>query len=291
MPSTLPWSSGSTSPIAFAAPVDVGTRLIAAARARRRSLCGASCRFWSCVYAWIVVMKPDWISPRSCSTFARGATQLVVHDAFETMWCESGSYWSSLTPSTTVMSGSVAGAEMTTFFAPASRCFCAPSRSVKKPVDSSTTSTPRSPQGSAPGSRSESMRISSPAARSVPSASSTSPSNGPSVESYFRRCAIVFASPRSFSATISRSDPSAWRARKKFRPMRPNPLMPTRVPILSSVSRYPFARESESIRRALRVVADADGRATLVSGGSARAASSRSDSSGWRSRSSATSRR
>ena len=43
---------------------------------------------------------------------------------------------------------------MTTFFAPASRCFCAPSRSVKKPVDSSTTSTPRSPQGSAPGSRS-----------------------------------------------------------------------------------------------------------------------------------------
>ena len=58
MPSTLPWSSGSTSPIAFAAPVDVGTRLIAAARARRRSLCGASCRFWSCVYAWIVVMKP-----------------------------------------------------------------------------------------------------------------------------------------------------------------------------------------------------------------------------------------
>ena len=49
------------------------------------------------------------------------------------------------------MSGSVAGAEMTTFFAPASRCFWAPSRSVKKPVDSSTTSTPRSPHGSARG--------------------------------------------------------------------------------------------------------------------------------------------
>ena len=71
-------------------------------------------------------MKPDWISPRSCSTFASGATQFVVHDAFETMWCASGSYVSSFTPSTIVTSGSVAGAEITTFFAPASRCFCAP---------------------------------------------------------------------------------------------------------------------------------------------------------------------
>ena len=67
------------------------------------------------------------------------------------MWCVSGSYWSSLTPSATVMSGSVAGAEMTTFFAPASRCFCAPSRFVKKPVDSITMSTPRSRQGIAAG--------------------------------------------------------------------------------------------------------------------------------------------
>ena len=131
-------------------------------------------------------MKPDSIPPRSCSTFASGATQFVVHDAFETMWCDSGSYSSSLTPSTTVKSGSVAGAEMTTFFAPASRCFCAPARSVKKPVDSSTTSTPRSPHGSAAGSRSESMRTSSPAARSDPSASSTSPWNGPSFESYLQ---------------------------------------------------------------------------------------------------------
>ena len=49
---------------------------------------------------------------------------------------------------------------------------------------------------------------------------------------------MVFASPRSFSATISRSDPSECCARKKFRPMRPNPLMPTRMPILSSVRRY-----------------------------------------------------
>jgi hypothetical protein len=54
---------------------------------------------------------------------------------------------------TTVRSGSVAGAEMTTFFAPASRCLVAPSRLVKMPVDSTTTSTPRSFHGSSAGSR------------------------------------------------------------------------------------------------------------------------------------------
>ena len=67
--------------------------------------------------------------------------------------CELASYWSKFTPGTTVMSSSVAGAEMMTFFAPASRCLAASSRFVKRPVDSSTTSTPRSPQPSAAGSR------------------------------------------------------------------------------------------------------------------------------------------
>jgi hypothetical protein len=43
-PLSLPLSSGMTSPIALAAPVEAGTRLTAAARARRRSLCGASWR-------------------------------------------------------------------------------------------------------------------------------------------------------------------------------------------------------------------------------------------------------
>ena len=38
MPSNLPWSSGSTLPRALAAPVVVGIMLMAAARARRRSL-------------------------------------------------------------------------------------------------------------------------------------------------------------------------------------------------------------------------------------------------------------
>ena len=52
------------------------------------------------------------------------------------MLCDSGSYSSKLTPRATVMSGSVAGAEMMTFLAPASRCLEASSRLVNSPVDS-----------------------------------------------------------------------------------------------------------------------------------------------------------
>ncbi len=46
-PSNLPCSSGITRATARAAPVVVGMMFIAAARARRRSLCGPSTRFWS----------------------------------------------------------------------------------------------------------------------------------------------------------------------------------------------------------------------------------------------------
>ena len=98
----------------------------------------------------------------SWSTLATGARQLVVHEAFEMMWCFAGSYLSSLTPRTTVMSGLFAGAVMMTFFAPAARCFAAPSRSVKRPVDSNTTSTPRSFHGSCAGSLTDSTLNSSP---------------------------------------------------------------------------------------------------------------------------------
>src|SRR5918994_2616085 len=147
------------------------------------------------------------------------------------------------------MSGSVAGAEITTFFAPASRCFWAPSRLVKKPVDSSTTSTPRSPHGIAPGSRSESSLTSSPPARMTPPCTSTSPSSGPSVESYLSRCDIVATSPRSFAATISISALRSSCARKKFRPIRPKPLIPTRIAIPELPCRFP--RRSLSSQRVL----------------------------------------
>src|SRR5215475_6243052 len=104
--------------MAFAAPVEVGTMLSAAARARRRSLCGPSCRFWSWVYAWIVVMRPRSMPKASFRTFAIGARQFVVHDAFEMIVSLAGSYLSSLTPITIVTSSFVAGAEMMTFLAP-----------------------------------------------------------------------------------------------------------------------------------------------------------------------------
>lgn len=84
---------------------------------------------WSFVYACTVVRKP-WSMPNaSCSTFAIGATQFVVHDAAETISCRIGSYLSALTPGTSVASiGPFAGAEITTRFAPAFKWAAAVSR-------------------------------------------------------------------------------------------------------------------------------------------------------------------
>ncbi len=50
-PSRRPFSSGSDNDAAFAAPVEVGMMLMAAARARRRSSFARSNVFWSFVYA------------------------------------------------------------------------------------------------------------------------------------------------------------------------------------------------------------------------------------------------
>src|SRR5947209_15220115 len=49
-PSSLPFNAGITRCKALAAPVELGIMLIAAARARRKSLCGKSSNFWSFVY-------------------------------------------------------------------------------------------------------------------------------------------------------------------------------------------------------------------------------------------------
>ena len=130
-PSSLPFSSGMTSAMARAAPVVVGMMLVAAARARRRSLCGKSRITWSFVYAWIVVIRPLTIPNSSSSTLAIGARQLVVQEALEMTWCSAASYSPSLMPMTTVKSSFFAGAEMRTFLAPASRCALAFVASVK----------------------------------------------------------------------------------------------------------------------------------------------------------------
>ncbi len=120
-------------------------------------------------------MKPCSMPKASSRTLAIGATQFVVHEAFEITWWVAGSYLSSFTPSTTVRSSPLAGAEMITFCAPASRCFAAVSRDVNSPVDSITISTPRSFHGRFAGSRSARTRSSSPSISMPLSVAFTSP--------------------------------------------------------------------------------------------------------------------
>src|SRR4051794_30206633 len=127
------------------------------------------------------------------------------------------------------MSGSVAGAEMTTFLTLSPRCLAASSRLVKRPVDSMTTCAPASSQGSAAGSVSANTLSRSPSTTMSLPSSSTVPGYGPRIESYLSRCARVFASVRSLTPTKSMSAFAALAARKKLRPMRPKPLMPTRT--------------------------------------------------------------
>ena len=112
----------------------------------------------------------------------------------------------------------------------ASRCFWPPSRlfgNVR--TTRGTTSTPSSAHGRSAGSRSAVNLISCPPTLMKPSPASTVSRRVPRVESCFKRCAMVFESPMSFAATISKS-PSFWScARRKLRPILPNPLMPTLI--------------------------------------------------------------
>src|SRR6266550_7788112 len=100
----------------------------------------------------MVVIVPLMILKLSCMTLAIGARQLVVQEAFEIMWCLAGSYLSSLTPSTTVKSSFLAGAEMMTFFTGPRTWFLASLASVNRPVDSMMTCAPTDSHGNAAGS-------------------------------------------------------------------------------------------------------------------------------------------
>merc|ERR1719230_60437 len=141
---------------AFAAPVDDGMMLVAAARPARQSAPFIEPSTVSCdaVVACTVVIRPCLMPNFSLSVLTIGARPLVVHDAHETTDIVLGSYSSSLTPTTRVgVSASLAGAEMITFLAPPSTCFMQPSVEVKAPVDSHTYSTPVSFHGISVGSR------------------------------------------------------------------------------------------------------------------------------------------
>ena len=106
----------------------------------------------------MVVMKPCSTPKASSKTFTIGAKQLVVQLALDIM-VSVPSITSLLTPKTTVFTSPVAGAEITTFFAPASKCIAALAASVKIPVLSKTTSTPIAPHGNNFGSRSANALI------------------------------------------------------------------------------------------------------------------------------------
>ncbi len=119
----------------------------------------------------------------SSSTLTIGTKQFVVHEAFETTTWVAGSKVSSFTPTTKVASAPSDGAEMTTRFAPASTWAAAASRLVKRPVDSTTTSTPSSFHGSAVGSRSARTAIALPSTEMPRSSTTTVPPKRPCVES------------------------------------------------------------------------------------------------------------
>ena len=122
---------------------------------------------------------------------------------------------------------------MITFFAPASRCLAAASRLVKIPVDSITTSTPRSFHGSVAGSRTASPLNPLPSTTMSSSVADTSYGSRPRIVSYLSRCASDLLSVMSFTATISMSAVPATfcasTARQKLRPIRPKPFTPTRT--------------------------------------------------------------
>src|SRR5262245_6721052 len=154
------------------------------------------------------------------------------------------------------MSGPFAGAVMTTFLAPAAGCLAASSRFVNNPVDSNTTSTPRSFHGIGPGSRNDSTLNSSPSTAMLSLLASTREWRLPSTESYFSKCASVSALVRSLTATKSMFlSPSA--ARMMLRPIRPKPLIPTftgmsvlqrRTPSNPFSRRAPASNSSEAAR-------------------------------------------
>src|SRR5436190_18361673 len=86
MPVSFLFSSGITTPTAFAAPVDEGMMFSRMPRPPRQSLFdGPSTVFCVAVAACTVVIRPRLMPHLSFITFASGARQLVVHDALDTI--------------------------------------------------------------------------------------------------------------------------------------------------------------------------------------------------------------
>merc|ERR1719517_413812 len=87
IPVSLPFTAGRHLPTAFAAPGEEGMIFCEAQRPPRQSLPprdGPSTVNWVAVVACTVVMRPSSSPNLSCTTFVRGARQLVVQDALDT---------------------------------------------------------------------------------------------------------------------------------------------------------------------------------------------------------------
>src|SRR3569832_521698 len=118
MPVSFLFSSGITTPTAFAAPVEDGMMFSRMPRPPRQSLLdGPSTVFCVAVAACTVVIRPRLMPHLSCLTLASGARQLVVHEALEMI--ASPLYVLSLTPNTNIGVSSFDGADKMTFIAPA----------------------------------------------------------------------------------------------------------------------------------------------------------------------------
>src|SRR5437867_4154916 len=198
-------------------------------------------------------MKPRLMPNLSSRTLAVVARQFVVQDALEMIRCLAGSYAFSLTPSTTVTSGSLAGAVMMTFLAPAWRCLEAVAVSRKMPVDSTTTSTPSSFQGRLAGSFSAVTRTSRPLTKMAPSLALTSAGRLPCTESCLSRWASVLASARSLTPTTTIS--FSFRAVRK----RPRPREPTGFHAATQARGQPLGDQPRLIEPALALTGAAQG--------------------------------
>merc|ERR1712046_298634 len=103
IPVSLPFRAGKHLPTALAAPVAEGMMFCDAQRPPRQSLpprLGPSTVSCVAVMACTVVMGPSMIPNLSLTTFANGARQLVVHEAFETTVSSAGLYSLWFTPTT-----------------------------------------------------------------------------------------------------------------------------------------------------------------------------------------------
>ena len=127
-------------PTALAAPVDAGMAFWLAPRPPRRSfLLGPSTVGCVAVIAWIVVIRPSSMPKLSKTTLMIGARQLVVQLALDTIVSVAGLNFSLVDTHherrDVLVFGRGADDDP---LGPGLRCFCAPSRSVNRPVDSTT---------------------------------------------------------------------------------------------------------------------------------------------------------